>query len=134
MNKSMQDTLRVQLSELNHRGRQYGGQFWQVPFAYVGLTAVTFVAVTSRAATKAAPTTGDSLSLSVNAFLFLGIIGVCVLLHMLAMLHGNWRAVQRIREVEVQLGLVETAEFHFWYEVPLSLIAVLTCIVCFSLS
>jgi hypothetical protein len=34
------DTLRVQLVELNNRGRQYGGQIWQVPFAYVGIVGV----------------------------------------------------------------------------------------------
>lgn len=31
------DTLRAQLVEQNNRGQQYGGQIWQVPFAYVGI-------------------------------------------------------------------------------------------------
>jgi len=94
------DTLRVQLAELNNRGRQYGAQSWQVPFAYVGILGVVLAQVADKGTCviRIASICG-------------GLFGSLVLLHLLGMADGSKRAVKAIRDVEKKLYLTPTADF-----------------------
>ena len=116
------DTLRAQLVELNNRGRQYGAQIWQVPFAYVGIVGVVLAQVADKA----------SETIYV-ASLCGALFGVLVFLHLTSMANGTKRAVLNLQDVEAKLGLTPTAQYRpFWYIGPLVgvvLLAVSVCIV-----
>ncbi|MGI0025455.1 MAG: hypothetical protein ACREA4_09985, partial [Nitrososphaera sp.] len=114
------DTLRAQLVELNNRGRQYGGQIWQVPFAYVGIVGVVLAQVADKS-----PRIICVVSMCGALF------GVLVLLHLTSMANGARRAVLNIQDIEAKLRLKPTAEYRpFWYIGPLVGVVVLAVSVC----
>src|SRR5688572_3280212 len=79
--KTNDGALPAQLTELNERGRQYGAQLWQIPFAYVGIVGAVMSQV------------GDKPALLTPTLLGASIFGIPVLLHAVTMLEGNRRAV-----------------------------------------
>jgi TctA family transporter len=110
-------SLQTQLAELNTRSRAYATQLWQVPFAYLGIIGVILTQVSD-----------NSLN-TVAAFLFSGLFGIAVLIHMTAMMDGVKRAVENIVKVEEELGLERTAKYSpAWHIGPfiavVSLVAV----------
>lgn len=117
------DTLRAQLVELNNRGRQYGGQIWQVPFAYVGIVGVVLTQVAEKA----------SQTIYV-ASLCGALFGVLVFFHLTSMANGSKRAVLNLLDVEAKLGLTPTAQYRpFWYIGPLVGVVLLAVSVCIAL-
>ena len=116
--KSHDESLRVQLQQLNERARKYAGEFWQVPFAYLAIVAVTLSKLaTIRTGAK------DDLGLLT---LGLGVFGIFVFIHMCLVYRGNSRAVSHIKEVEAALGLIITVETSLCALLPLFIIEVLT--------
>ena len=82
------DTLKVQLAELNNRGRQYAGQIWQVPFAYVGIVGVVLAQVADKSGQVIRVT-------SLCGALF----GFFVLVHLSGMANGLERAQLHTRRL-----------------------------------
>lgn len=91
---SDRDVLRAQLTELNLRSRWYSSQLWYVSFAYIG---VTGVAISTAA--------GTDPSLLQEFLWFCSGFGVMVTLHMVGVIRGERRAVQKLIEVEELLEL-----------------------------
>lgn len=108
--KPDQDTLRLQLSELNSRSRWYSSQLWHVPFAYLGLTGIIVANLASSCPSQ------QSLGLIVSA-----LFGVLVSFHICAMKDGERRAVENLKEMEQKLDLPPTVEYKKWYHLPLQI-------------
>jgi hypothetical protein len=106
--KPERPSLRVQLSELNSRSRWYTSQLWQVPFAYLAITAVALGGVVG----KGPKIFGVALIAAAG-------VGCLIVIHWFAMLNGARRAIDNIREVEQELRLQKTAEYKPWYVFPL---------------
>lgn len=116
------ETLRIQLAELNSRSRLYSSQLWQLPFAYLGLTGIVLAGF------------ADNTSLRLAVALFAcGIFGLCVVFHMCGMRDGERRAVDDLQEIEGKLYLEETAEYKpLLYVVPLQVAVIGAMIVYFA--
>ena len=114
------DGLVAQLTEVNERGRQYGAQFWQIPFAYVGIVGGVLSQVADEDATVITRTL-------IGASIF----GIPALLHALTMLEGNRRAVREIERVERLLQLTPTVRYKpVSYALPLLGVVAFTIAVC----
>lgn len=116
------DDLRAQLRELNARSSRYSTQLWQIPFAYLGVTAVGFAKIESAS----------------HKELFWGscaatVLGVIVLLHSLAVWKLEGKAIEKLKDVERQIGFPEehTAERFDWD--VLSTFALTSCGILFYL-
>lgn len=107
------DSLRVQLSELNIRGRWYSSQLWQLPFAYFGVSGL----VVGQALTR------NTTYLPV-ILIAVAIFGFFVIWHMIGILDGQKRSVDNIQSIEKSLHLPVTALWKLYYVLPL-IIAVL---------
>ncbi len=95
------DSLRTQLVELNNRSRWYPSQQWQVPFAHLALTGVTFTA------------TPDALPEMRPVLSFCSaLLGVLVRLHLERLRDGEKRAIQNLGLVERDLKLTPAVEYH----------------------
>jgi hypothetical protein len=117
----MEESLRVQLAELNARARAYTTQLWQVPFAYMGILYVAIGGVLEK----------QPAALPI-VFLAGALIGVCVLIQMYALLEGSGRAVTNVNDVERRLGLPETAHHKpYLHVIPILIIAALNVLGCF---
>ena len=46
------NTLRQQLQVLNERSRWYSAELWQIPFAYLGLTALVIAQIATNEKTQ----------------------------------------------------------------------------------
>jgi hypothetical protein len=115
------DSLRVQLSELNNRARWYSSQLWQVPFAYLGASALVV-----------ADAAGRSLRYIPTRYVFwcAAALGVCVFVHTLGMRDGERRAVKNLRSVERALELEITAQYKAsLYVLPLQFAIVMSVVV-----
>ena len=113
----LDDAKIAQFTELNNRGRWYSSQLWQVPFAYLGITAV--------AVAQAAEKSPRFLPL---ALFGCAVFGVCVLVHFRGMMDGEKRAVEDLIKVERDdLHLRPTTEYKSQiYVLPLMFIMILT--------
>jgi len=94
-----EESLRVQLAELNNRSRWYSSELWQVPFAYLGLSGVVIAQVADKAS--------EYLSL---VFLVSAVFGVFVIWHMSRLRSSEQRAIKHLQETEKALNLSETAQ------------------------
>lgn len=88
--------LRAELTELNNRSRWYSSQLWQIPFAYLGLSAIAI----GQTAEKSKDHLGAVVAASA-AF------GVLVLFHAVGAWRSENRVVHALIYVEKQLGLPE---------------------------
>lgn len=113
------ESLERQLTELNSRSRWYSSQLWQLPFAYLGLTAVTVVQLV------------DKKEVLPYGLITASVVGILSFVHLLFMQNGNNRAVESLREVEGSLNLKPTAEVKPFYEWPFLLMLVLAALGCF---
>ena len=115
-----EESLRVQLAELNARSRAYTTQLWQVPFAYIGILSVAIGQVL------------DKKPVVLPIVCLAGAVGgICVVIQMYALLEGSGRAVTNINDVERQLGLLETAQHKpYLHVIPLFLIVLLNVAGC----
>ncbi|MEW8385338.1 MAG: hypothetical protein AB2704_26055 [Candidatus Thiodiazotropha taylori] len=95
------EALRVQLTELNNRGRWYSSQLWQVPFAYLGITGLLLSQI------KLAETQTFILIVVSVAFL-----GAFVIAHMNGIADGEKRAVKDLQNTETSLGIPQTALYR----------------------
>ena len=115
-----QESLRVQLAELNGRSRAYTAQIWQIPFAYLGIVGVVLAQVADK-----------TPRITVIALFAAAVFGVVAFVHLTAMMNGVRRAVEAIVKVERQLKLEETAQYRpWWYISPLAAVVVLAVIAC----
>jgi hypothetical protein len=94
----MEESLRLQLAELNSRSRAYTTQLWQVPFAYMGILYVAIGGVLEKKP--------GALPIVFTAG---GVIGLCVLIQMYALLEGSGRAVTNINDVEKATGTTKNS-------------------------
>jgi len=109
--------LERQLSELNNRSRWYASQRWQVPFAYITITAL------------AVANSGAKPSIRLTCVLWASaIFGVCVILHWFAMLDGLSRAVRNLQSIERSLSLDVTARVKPSYVLLLAVALVLATV------
>jgi Flp pilus assembly protein TadB len=99
------ESLRVQLAELNNRSRFYSGQIWQLPLAY--LVAVGLVLAQLK----------DGVL--VIGFLAAGVLGVLLLIHLFGIDDGRRRATRHLQRLERELNLTQTAEEKRGYTAPL---------------
>jgi len=85
------------LIELNNRSRWYSSQLWQIPFAYLGLTALAV----GQVASKASETNSD---MEVLRYVLMGsaFFGLLAILHSILALVAERRTVEKLREVEEQ--------------------------------
>ncbi len=118
MKKAKDESLIVQLAELNSRSRWYSSQLWQVPFAYLGISGFVIAGLP------------DNKSILALGLIAIGLFGICVLIHMHGMKDGERRAVQHLQKIEMELKLEPTAEFkHRTYVLPLQLAVMLATII-----
>lgn len=94
-----EESLRVQLAELNNRSRWYSSELWQVPFAYLGLSGVVVAQVADKAS--------KYLSL---IFFASAVFGAFVIWHMSRLRSSEQRAIKHLQETEKALNLSETAQ------------------------
>lgn len=90
------ESLEAQLQQLNERARWYSGQAWQMPFVYLGATAVLVGTLASGSPSRLV--TGVALSVA-------GLVAIPVLYHIDAVADGSNRAVTNLQAVERALGL-----------------------------
>jgi hypothetical protein len=99
-------TLLSQLVQLNERSRWYSQQGWQVPFAYLGVTALIANAISGTARAE--------LVIGASA---VAALGTAVWIHATYMRRRAHRAVALLRDVESQLGITGHAipgAWHYW--------------------
>lgn len=102
----MNDGLKDQLKELNNRSRWYSGQLWHIPFAYFGVVAITISNVIAKQPSH------------IGAVLVAcGMVGLFVFWHMWLIKDGEKRAVENLRQVEIDLCLKPTVEYK-GYTIP----------------
>jgi len=106
-NEPSPESLRAQLIELNNRSRAYTAQLWQLPLAYL-----------AAAGLVVAGTKESGLPV---ALLSVGLAGLLVLWHLLAIDDGRRRSVKHLQRVEGELHLTQTAEDRPGYFLPLHL-------------
>jgi len=106
--KPDEESLRVQLSELNNRSRWYSAQSWHIPFAYFGILLITASQIHDKAP-----------CLLPFFLIFMGIFGILVLWHMCGIINGAERAVKNLKNTEKLLNLPETAQLRRGYVIPL---------------
>jgi hypothetical protein len=88
------ETLRLQLTELNIRSRWYVAQLWQMPFAYIGIAGVTIGTLVDK----------DYVFLGI-ASIALAIAGMLITGYYFAVLKDEDRAVKRLQKTEAALGI-----------------------------
>ena len=91
-------SLRTQLTELNGRVRAHMAAMWQMPFAYVGLIALSLSLPDGHP------------RLLRQAAVVLALVGVLAIWAMAGWLEAAHRAVEHINKVEDGLGLQRTAK------------------------
>jgi len=112
--KELYASLRTQLSELNGRIRAHMAAMWQMPFAYIGLVAL------SLSLADAHP------RLLRQASVALALVGIFALWAMAGWLEAAHRAVDHINMIEDGLALQRTAKKNpFMHAVPHMLVVVL---------
>ena len=121
-NKPEEESLRVQLSELNNRSRWYGAQLWHIPFAYFGIVIVALV----------------QIAVNKNSYLpyiliSIGFFGCFVLWHMFGLMDGVKRAVTELQNIEKQLHLRQTAQYRQDYTIPLFIALIILVLASISL-
>jgi hypothetical protein len=109
------EALRVQLTELNNRGRWYSSQLWQVPFAYLALVGVALTADLHA-----------GLPALSSRFIAVAALGLAVTWHMFGMINGERRAVTNLQEVEAALQIPSTVLYKPGYTQPLLAAVLLT--------
>jgi hypothetical protein len=118
---SQEESLRIQLSELNQRSRMYATQMWQVPFAYLGVVGI-MLALTNKSLTH--------LTTQMVAFV-LFLIGIIVLWFMLGIFKAIGKSVGHIKRTEHTLGIKQTVEEHHWcIDIPIFSLVIITIVVC----
>jgi len=109
------ESLRVQLVELNNRGRWYSSQLWQVPFAYLALVGFVLAADLDEAPA------GPSLR-----YMAVAVLGIAVSCHMFGITNGERRAVTNLQKVEEALQIPPTVLYKPGYTRPLLAAVLLT--------
>ncbi|OUR74235.1 hypothetical protein A9Q78_01120 [Methylophaga sp. 41_12_T18] len=113
----LQESLRIQLTELNNRSRWYSSQLWQIPFAFISLVGLLI----GNIATKFP----DLLHFT---FLTVGLFGILVLIHMNGIMNGERRAVENLKKIEAALQIPQTVEYKPTYVRPLYLLVWLSTV------
>jgi hypothetical protein len=93
------DSLRVQLTEMNNRGRWYSSELWQVPFAFLGVTGLIITQVADKGIVFLGVAFGAS-----------ALFGVFVLIHMFRIRTSEIRAIKHLQDTEEALHLPPTAK------------------------
>jgi len=93
------ETLRVQLVELNNRSRWYSSQLWQLPFAFLGVTGLSIATFIDK----------KPLFLALALFIC-SIFGLCICIHLRGILDGEKRAVQDLQDIENLLKLPKSTK------------------------
>ena len=114
-NQAEPESLRTQLVELNNRSRAYTAQLWQLPLAYLAAAALVVAGVKESA-------------LPVG-LLSVGLAGLLVLWHLVAIDDGRRRSVRHLQRLEQELSLTQTAEDRPGYFLPLHLMVLLGSLV-----
>jgi len=112
--KELNSSLRTQLTELNARVRSHMAAMWQMPFAYIGLIALSLSLADGHP------------RLLRQAGLVLALVGVFAIWAMAGWLEAAHRAVDNINHVEDGLALERTAKKKpFMHAVPHMLVVAL---------
>lgn len=93
------EDLRAQYVELNTRSRWYASQAWQVPFAYIGLSALLL-----------APFVKDHLYLGITLILA-ALLGILVVIHLFGIFERIKATVNGMNTLEESLGLPSRSEY-----------------------
>ncbi len=113
------DSLRVQLSELNNRSRWYTARLWHIPFAYFGILGVTV-----------AQFMAEGRSYLPYVLILFGLFGCFVLWHMWEIWDGEKRAVEELQITEGLLELPQTAQYKKNYVLSLFIALLLGVLAC----
>ena len=119
-NTQLGESLRVQLAELNKRGRWYSSELWHVPFAYLTLSGILIAQIADKWEQYVPP-----------ALIVSGVFGVFVAEHMRRLRRSEQRAIQNLIDTEKALNLPVTAQTRMGWKVfqVLVLFTVLACFV-----
>lgn len=96
LNDKLEKNLNTLLTEANNRTRWYSSQLWQLPFAYIGLTAIAIAQFMESM---------DGRSKLVYLVTFNAIIGITVIWHMNKVKKAQLRAIDVLIFLEEQSGL-----------------------------
>ena len=120
----VQAALLIQYEILQNRIGLHGIRLWQLPFTYVGFSAVATPVAFTNSATLPLPA----------FFTCLGVIGVLVLGCMLSAWRGYKRTGQNMNEVERQLGIEQYTKYGWWHSTPYFLLCGSVVLAVFALA